>query len=129
MRAIWTAHVGAQATGRAEIFENLVDTASDDGLITDEEAGRLLDTDMVMTGINISDDALVHIAVEASSGIRTTDIDRARESASILQRLYGTEAIPAVYGYSIAHQQVEEAKPDPTNNLPEVHIILEPDRS
>ena len=47
VRAIWTAHVGAQATGRAEIFENLTDTASDDGLITDEETGRLLDTEMV----------------------------------------------------------------------------------
>ena len=128
-RAIWTARVGAQATGRAESFENLTDSATDDGLITDDEAGRLLDTDMVMTGIRISDGELVHIAVEASSGIRTIDIDRARESASILHRLYGTEAIPVVYGYNIAHQQVNEAQPDPANSLLEVHIILETDRS
>ena len=128
-RAIWTAHVDAQATGRAERFENLTDSATDDGLITDDEAGRLLDTDMVMTGIRISDGELVHIAVEASSGIRTIDIDRARESASILHRLYGTEAIPVVYGYNIAHQQVNEAQPDPANSLLEVHIIMETDRS
>lgn len=92
-RALWTARIGAQATGRAEIFENLTDTAVDNGVITDSEAGRLLDTDMIMTGTRIPGGELVHIAVEASSGIRTLDVNRARESASILQRLYGTEAI------------------------------------
>ena len=128
-RALWTARIGAQATGRAEIFENLTDTAVDNGVITDSEAGRLLDTDMIMTGTRIPGGELVHIAVEASSGIRTLDVNRARESASILQRLYGTEAIPVVYGYSIAQQQVNEAQPDLVNNLAEVHIILETDRS
>ena len=129
VRAIWTARIAAQATGRAEIFEDLTNVAIDDGLITDDEAGRLLDTDMVMTGIRVSDGELVHIAVEASSGIMTIDIDRTRDSASILHRLYGTDAIPVVYGYNIAHQQVTEAQPDPVNNLPEVHVILETDRS
>ena len=128
-RPVWTARVGAQATGRAEAFENMTDTAIDDGLITDEEAGRLLDTDMVMSGVRIADGERVHIAVEASSGIRKGDIDRARKSASILQRLYDAEAIAVVYGYNIAQQQVSEAQADPVNNLSEVHIILETDRS
>ncbi len=129
VRALWTARIGAQATGRAEVFENLTDAAVDDGVITDGEAGRLLDTDMIMTGARVLGGELVHIAVEASSGIRTRDVNRSRESASILERLYGTEAIAVVYGYSIAEQQVSEAQPNLVNNLSEVHVILETDRS
>ena len=129
VRALWTARIGAQATGRAEVFENLTDAAVDDGVITDGEAGRLLDTDMIMTGTRVLGGELVHIAVEASSGIRTRDVNRSRESASILERLYGTEAIAVVYGYSLAEQQVSEAQPDLVNNLSEVHVILETDRS
>ena len=48
---------------------------------------------------------------------------RARHSADILKKLYDAEAIPAVYGLSIAPEQVERAKPG--DGLAKVHIFLD----
>lgn len=129
VRAIWTARSAAQATGRARTFERQTEEASESGVITHTEADRLIDTDMIVSGIRMPDGNVVYVAVEASGTIKTNDIERARESASILARLYETEAIAAVYGYSIEQQQVDEAQPDAEAGLPEVHIFLESDRA
>ena len=74
-----------------------------------------------------SDGETVYIAVEASGVIGSGDIDRARQSADILKKLYGEDAIPAVYGFSIESEQVEQAKPK--DGLAEVHIFLETERA
>ena len=129
MRAVWTARNAAQATGRARTFERHTEEATDGELITDSEADRLIDTDMILTGTKVSTENVVYIAVEASGTIKSNDIQRARESAAILNRLYGAEAFPAVYGYYIDGQQVSEAQPDAEKALLEVHIFLESDRS
>ena len=129
VRAIWTARSAAQATGRARTFERQTEEASENGVISYSEADRLIDTDMIVSGMRMPGGDAVYIAVEASGTIKTNDIDRARESASILTRLYETEAIAAVYGYSIEQQQVDEAQPDTEADLPEVHIFLESDRA
>ena len=129
VRAVWTARNAAQATGRARTFERHTEEATDGELITDSEADRLIDTDMILTGTKVSTENVVYIAVEASGTIKSNDIQRARESAAILNRLYGAEAFPAVYGYYIDGQQVSEAQPDAEKALLEVHIFLESDRS
>lgn len=129
VRAVWTARNAAQATGRARTFELQTEEATDNELITDSEADRLIDTDMIVTGTRMPTEHIVYIAVEASGTIKSNDIQRARESAAILNRLYGAEALPAVYGYHIDEQQVEEAQSDAENALLEVHIFLESDRS
>ena len=51
------------------------------------------------------------------------DISRVRHSADVLKKLHGEDTIPAVYGLSIAPEQVERAKPE--DGLAEVHIFLE----
>ena len=129
VRAVWTARNAAQATGRARAFERQTEEATDKELITDIEADRLIDTDMILTGTRMPAEDIVYIAVEASGTIKSNDIQCARESAAILNRLYGAEAFPAVYGYHIDEQQITEARSDAENALLEVRIFLESDRS
>ena len=53
----------------------------------------------------------VYVPVEASGVVNDADIERVRDSAAILRRLYpGAEVIPAVYGYSVAGPQVRSAR-------------------
>ena len=77
---------------------------------------------MIMSA-ETTDGETVYIAVEASGVIGSGDIDRACQSADILKKLYGEDTIPAVYGFSIEPEQVEQAKPG--DDLAEVHIFLE----
>ena len=123
-RTVWHATGAVYPADSAEDYSDHLEAALDEGQITDDEAGRLIDTDMVMRGVRAEGGAYVYVAVEASGVIRSRDIRRARESAAILSRIHGTEALPAVYGYSIA-QQVDEAQADTETGQPEAHIFLE----
>ena len=77
VRAIWTARNAAQATGRARAFERQIEEASESGVITHTEADRLIDTDMIVSGIRMLGGDAVYVAVEASGIIKTNDIERA----------------------------------------------------
>ena len=121
-QTIWLAEHYVQPPSRAEAFDVQKNQAADSGHISDEDADRLTDTDMIMRAVAL-DGETVYIAVEASGVIGDGDISRARHSADILKKLYDAEAIPAVYGLSIAPEQVERAKPG--DDLAEVHIFLE----
>ena len=110
VRNIWSGKVAIQPPSIVERFARDVEKAVDDGIVQDGEDGRLLDTDMIIRGRR--GDQIVYIAVEASGVINDEDINRARESAAILRRIYSTETIPAVYGYSIAGPQLRLARAD-----------------
>lgn len=125
-RTLWLAEHYVQPPSRAEAFDRLKEQAADSGQISVEEADRLTDTDMIMRAAT-ADDETVYIAVETSGVIGEGDISRVRQSADILKKLYGEDAIPAVYGLSIAPEQVEQAKPK--DGLAEVHIFLETERA
>ena len=125
LRVLWLAEYPVYPSSRAEAFDRLKERAADSGRISDEEADRLTDTDMIMRATT-ADGETVYIAVEASGVIGDGDISRVRRSADILRKLYGEEAIPAVYGFSIGPEQVERAKPK--DGLVEVHIFLETER-
>ena len=127
VRAIWMGEHSVQPQSRAERFSDSVEQAFDEGHLTDDEAGRLLDTDLIARGSRISDGATVYIAVETSGVIGISDISRARESADIMARLYAAPAIPAVYGFNIAREQTDQARSDPNAGLEEVHIFTEPE--
>ena len=124
-RTLWLSEHYVQPPSRAEAFDRLKEQAADSGQISVEEADRLTDTDMIMHAAT-ADGETVYIAVEASGVIGEGDISRVRHSADILKKLYDAEAIPAVYGLSIAPEQVERAKPG--DDLAEVHIFLETER-
>ncbi len=121
-QTIWMAGHYVQPPSRAEAFDSRKEQALERGQISVEEADRLTDTDMIMRAV-ASDGETAYVAVEASGVIGDGDISRARRSADILKKLYGAEAIPAVYGFSIAPEQVERAEPG--DSLAEVHIFLE----
>ena len=122
---LWLAEYPVYPSSRAEAFDIRKDQAADGGQISDEESDRLTDTDMIMRAAT-ADGETVYIAVEASGVIGGGDISRVRQSADILEKMYSEDAIPAVYGFSIEPEQVEQAKP--TDDLAEVHIFLETER-
>ena len=121
-RTLWLAEHYVQPPSRAEAFDRLKEQAADSGQISDEEADRLTDTDMIMRATT-ADGETVYIAVEASGVIGDGDISRVRQSADILKKLYGEDVFAAVYGLSIEPEQVVQAKP--RDDLAEVHIFLE----
>ena len=124
-RTLWLAEHYVQPPSRAEEFETSKERAVAESQITADEAERLTDTDMVMQATNAQDDR-IHIAVEASGVIGRRDISRARESASILKKMFGGDAIAAVYGFSIEPVQIEQARAK--DDMAEVHVFLETGR-
>ena len=128
VRVVWAGGHGVQPASRVEAFSDNLEQAFDAGQLTDDEAGRLLDTDMIVRASRVSDSATVYVAVEASGVIGVRDINRARESANILAELYAAPAIPAVYGFDIAREQAEQATPDTDAGLREVHVFIETER-
>ena len=119
---LWLAEYPVYPSSRAEAFDIKKNQAADNGQISDEEADRLTDTDMIMRAV-APDGETVYIAVEASGVIGDGELSCARQSADALKKIYGEKAIPVVYGFSIEPEQVERAKPG--DGLAEVHIFLE----
>ena len=122
----WMARHLTPPMSRSEHFLLTLEDATDRGIITDDEEARLFRTDMVIRSFRKSDGSHLWIAAEASGVIDQSDIDRARQSAVALNKAFGDDAIPVVYGYSIAERQREQA--EATSELQQVHIFLEPDQ-
>ena len=120
LRSIWAANRTGIFRGSAQ-FEDDVDAAADAGEITKNEENRLMATDLVMRARRNSDDATVWFAVEASGVINTDDIDRARQSADAITKMYDQDAIPLVYGYRIPDHQRRQASEH------DVHVFIDPD--
>ena len=78
-----------------------VDLAADAGAITDDEETRVLETDLILRARRKSDRSTVWVAVEASHTIDGYDIDRARTSANILQRMFSADSVAATVGYGV----------------------------
>ena len=124
VRAIWSSKISIQPPSLAEHFSSEIDRGIDDGLVADRQAGRLLDTDMVIRARRC--ETTVYVPVEASGFISDTDIRHVRESAQYLRLLYpGAEVIPVVYGYCIARPQGQKAWPDAANDMEQVHVFLD----
>ena len=127
-RVIWMGGRAFFLTSGSEDIDSDLDRAHEEGRITADGDEVVYSTDMIVRALRMSDGATVYVAVEASGVIGVRDIDRARESANVLAELYAATAIPAVYGFDIAREQAEQAKPDPDAGLQEVHIFIETER-
>ena len=110
-RTLWMAKHYVQPPGRAEAFNKEMEEALDNGKILDAEFNRLQDTDMVMRARD-ADGRTVYVAIEASGVIGSGDIGRARRSALTLTKMYSENAIPAVYGFSIAEPHNQTSRTD-----------------
>ena len=82
-------------------FTDQMDDALEDGRISEEQDGRVEETDFIIRAQSIRDRADVWIAVEASNRVGESDILRAKLSADILAIVFQADAIPVVAGYSI----------------------------
>ena len=127
LQIFWMARQQTPPMSRSEQFVQTLENATDNGTISDTQEGRITRTDLIVRSVRESDGSRLWIAVEASGVIDQDDIERARQSALALQKIYGENAIPAVYGYRISDQQREQAVATP--ELQQVHIFLEHDEA
>ncbi len=105
---VLSARYGA-ASFRGRQFEEEVSKAADSGVITDDDETRLLVTDLIVRSQRKSDKSTLWFAVEASGVINRDDVERARQSADAIQKVYSQDAIPLVYGYDIRDEERELA--------------------
>ncbi len=80
-----------------ERFAQLVDDAQDQGILSPEEADRLIEADVVVTGQRPEDRSEVYLIAEVSWGIGVEDVQRARERAALARRI-GLPAVATVVG-------------------------------
>lgn len=105
---VLSARYGA-ASFRGRQFEEEVSNAADAGVITDDDETRLLVTDLIVRSQRKSDRSTLWFAVEASGVINRDDVERARQSADAIQKVYSQDAIALVYGYDIRDEERELA--------------------
>ena len=121
VRGIWSSRVYIQPPNQAERFSSEVDRGIDNRLIEDGLGRILLDTDLVTMARR--GETTVYVPAEASRVVSDDDIERVRDSAALLRRLYPeAEVVPAVYGYIVPGSLVRF---DDAVGLERVHIFLD----
>lgn len=76
---------------------DLLEDAVDAGQLTREERDDALSADLVLSGRRREDGAEAYFVVEASIGVGTSDVGRAKSRAAVLAKL-GRPAVPVVAG-------------------------------
>ncbi len=104
-------------------FRAKLDDAVSNGIITQAQRARILDTDMIVQATR-DDSETVYFAIEASSAINEDDIDRAMASAEVLRAMSEREAEPIVVGYSV-HAVVRNYNRDPHGNQKAAIVTLD----
>jgi outer membrane murein-binding lipoprotein Lpp len=91
-------------------FHNLVDSAEEEGFITERERVEVGNSDIVIQGYNRQ--SMVYVALEVSVTVGESDIDRAATRAEILSRATREESVPAVVGAYLddSRQQLAQEK-------------------
>ncbi len=86
-----------------------VEQAVDAGLLSDAEETRVLATDLILRARRKADRSTVWVAVEASHTVDGYDVERARESADILGRVFNTDSVAVAMGYGVRAGEQERA--------------------
>ena len=119
--SMWASRI-LEANERRNEFERTFEEASDSGRITDDDEIYLQVTDLIVRSQRKSDRSTLWFAVEASGVISDEDVTCVRRSANALNRIYGQDAIPIVYGYEISDENMALASEN------DVRVYLNPDR-
>ena len=83
-------------------FLDRIQDATDEGVISLSDYGRITDTDLILQALRSREGGeTIYCAAEASGVIDSEDVNRAVESAKILNVVYGEQTVPVVAGYSI----------------------------
>jgi hypothetical protein len=101
---IWSPGV-IDVSGNTREFLDRVEQALEDGIVDDDEEARLRVTDLIMRSQRKTDRSTLWFTVEASGVINDDDITRSQQSANAIEKIYGQDTIPIVYGYGIHEDQ------------------------
>ena len=91
-----------------DFFERVED-ALEEGLITEEQRGRIADTDFILRAQRRADRASIWIAVEASNTVHVKDIQRVRATADTLGKVFNAETLAVTVGHGIGDMDLERA--------------------
>ena len=108
-------------------FQDAIDDAEDQGLITSEQAFHLTQADAIFAARRKSDQQDCYVVAEISRGIRDHDVIRARDRAQTLAAVKGDPVIPVVVGANVAPQQRQLAEREGVS-IVLTAVFAEPDR-
>ena len=92
-------------------FEDAVYDANLEGIITESQRNRILDTDLIAWARDSAANETVYVAVEASFTIEEDDIARVNETADSLRKVFPSNRVMAVvYGSNINDKDAEFAR-------------------
>ena len=91
-------------------FGDLLADAEDDGIISEEQYNRILNTDFVIRAHDRDNGTAVWVVVEASYTVGETDVTRARASADYLKLVVHEDVMPVVAGQSIDPRDLARAE-------------------
>ena len=101
--------VQSRIVARSPEFQDAIDDAEEQGLITADQGYHLGLTDVIISGRRRNNRQLVHIAIEVSRTIGDNDITRASERSQSLSAVQGSPAVSVVVGGIIGESQQELA--------------------
>ena len=92
-------------------LSNLLEQATDTGVISDDEADDLARTDLILLGQN-ADGESTYVVAEVSITVDDSDVDRAARRARALQTTSGVASQAAVIGTAISDANRQRADDD-----------------
>ena len=108
----------AEQDANSESFNAEIYKAQDAGLITDDEYERILDTDIIIKSFKPDVSKVLYTAIESSYSVTRADIQKVKETASVLSNVFPEAEIhSALYYMNIASFIQEDA------NRQGVHLI------
>ena len=103
-------------------FRDTIEDGVDNGLISDEQMGRVFETDFILRAIRRDTRSPLWVAVEASHKVREHDISRAVATAAILGTVFDEASSPMVAGLEIGPEDAQRATEAGT-----VYLEISPD--
>ena len=91
-------------------FNQVIESAVDDGKISWQDHDELMLCDLIFTGRARGGGEEVHVAAESSITAGDHDVERAQERARILRQVIGQDAIPLVICANIDDQRAQMAR-------------------
>ena len=103
-------------------FRDAIEDGVDNGTISEQQMGRVFETDFILRAVRRQTRTPLWITVEASHKVHERDITRSVDTAEILARVFEETAAPMVVGFEIDPQDARRA-----NLAGAVYLEIAPD--
>ena len=103
-------------------FRDAIEDGVDNGTISEQQMGRVFETDFILRAVRRQTRTPLWITVEASHKVHERDITRSVDTAEILARVFQETAAPMVVGFEIDPQDARRA-----NVAGAVYLEIAPD--